>query len=841
MKKRVICTLLTVVMGLALLMTAPMTAFAAASGSWASHADTSWYSADETEFTLTTAQQLAGLAALVGDGASFQDKTVKLGADIDLSAHFWMPIGIVRVKNIMYLENGTQEIRYVYYPFETIRFLGTFDGQGHTISGLTISDASFEFQGLFKYNSGTIKDLTINNCNILSYRYFGGVAGYNTGTIERCSVSGTVRSTGNGAGRMGGIAGYNSGRIEDCSSSATVYREQNDGESRGVGGIVGDNTGYVSGCVNTGKVRLYCKMDNSPGDYRELWAGGITGLSSGPAAVVEGCVNKGALEGHLDVDVEKHDRKAYMHIGGIAGYNADGATVKNCYNSGSLNLIDIVGRHDRYGFLWLTHSYGYAYVYAGSVVGSNASGALVESCYNMGARSFGVRSSEGGYYTRIYFSGLIGTNSGAIKNCYWMGERSTSVLFSDGPYPNYDHWQNLGGNIVSIGRFADAGGALTATDGTTLGEYKTLFDALYYGALDSIAKSDPDYKTTRYIWVKTAGYPELQKIVHVMGVTITGERKRTLYLDSDSGALRLYAQIAPSDATNKKVIWNSANAGVAKVSGDGIVTAVSPGVTTVTAKSEDGGFTDSIEVTVAYLTYDFKITSTDGGRITQGESGRGKAGDKVSIAAEAYNGHVFAGWKSSGGGSFADASSSSTVFTMPAGDVTVTAVFEPENINVSLSPGKIVYRYSANLIVAVDPKYDGCIALLEGTSGISAVISGGNARLTISAGQVPEPGTYRISVTSPDGAYGYAALIVVEEPQGLWTPVVETAPEGIVIRFAAAVSGQIKTDKGPAVIGDDGRSLEVRFNTGSGGTIHVSGVKFADLFPSYSFTFTLEY
>ena len=97
--------------------------------------------------TITTAGQLAKLAELVNGGTSYEGTTIKLANDIDLSEHLWTPIlGMTRTVN------GTSE---------TIRFKGTFDGDGHTISGLTIN-ATTSYQGLFGYvDGGTIKNVNL--------------------------------------------------------------------------------------------------------------------------------------------------------------------------------------------------------------------------------------------------------------------------------------------------------------------------------------------------------------------------------------------------------------------------------------------------------------------------------------------------------------------------------------------------------------------------------------------------------------------------------------------------------------------------------------------------------
>ena len=101
---------------------------AVTSDSWDGVQDDSWYEEGTTEFTLTTAEQLAGLAKLVNEGIAFEGITVKLDTDITLDGHGWTPIG----------DSGRVDPEE---SIETIHlFKGVFDGQGHRIIGLSAGD-----------------------------------------------------------------------------------------------------------------------------------------------------------------------------------------------------------------------------------------------------------------------------------------------------------------------------------------------------------------------------------------------------------------------------------------------------------------------------------------------------------------------------------------------------------------------------------------------------------------------------------------------------------------------------------------------------------------------------
>ncbi len=200
------------------------------STNWIDSADTAWYVSHETdsEFTITTAEQLAGLAKLVNEGTSFNNKTVKLGADIDLAGLDWTPIGT----------NASQ-------------FKGSFDGQNNVISNLTINSAE-GWQGLFGYVQGelktTIQNLTINNVSITSGgQYVGALAASATNVklIYNCNVTGTINIVCDGrAGVLIGnsyVSVIDSCRI-DGTDSAVSYLKGKEGAAEGtMGGIVGQS------------------------------------------------------------------------------------------------------------------------------------------------------------------------------------------------------------------------------------------------------------------------------------------------------------------------------------------------------------------------------------------------------------------------------------------------------------------------------------------------------------------------------------------------------------------------------------------------------------------------
>ena len=218
---------------------------------WNGKADTKWYKDSETEFTITTPEQLAGLAKLVNKGNDFKGKTVKLGANIMLNdtanwqnwdkkkpKNKWKPIGYDKYKyygNIWRVMIATNEYNW---------FVGTFDGNGFTVSGVYVNQSD-SYAGLFGYAIANIKNLGVTASYIKGDSYTGGLVGYfMAGTISNCYFSGTVI----GSLYVGGLAGYSEGKVIDSYSTGMVTGKEE------VGGLVGDLFGDIIDGYSTGTV-----------------------------------------------------------------------------------------------------------------------------------------------------------------------------------------------------------------------------------------------------------------------------------------------------------------------------------------------------------------------------------------------------------------------------------------------------------------------------------------------------------------------------------------------------------------------------------------------------------
>ena len=377
-------------------------------------------------YQIGTAEELYWFAGLVngtlGDGTSKDTAAnavltadITINSDIDDPTYNWTPIGD-----------------------DNNNYYGTFDGAGHTISGLycSISSGSVNvYAGLFGYigSGGTVKNVkvdgTVSACKNAGV---GGVSGYNRGTINNCSFSGNVNVTSNGDKyvlcAVGGVCGYNVfGTITNCCNTGNVsVTNTNSGSTYvyagGVCGINDDsvitncyNTGNVSGdsgayvggvcgvntkasitnCYNTGTVSSgECVGGVCGGNYGtitncgfsgsgsvsgtgdgNIYVGGVCGVNQG---VIKECYNNGTIKTEVGYAIG-------IAAGGVCGYNV-GGTIENCYNTGTVT--------------------GY---YAGGVCGDNRG--TIENCYNTGT------------VTGYYVGGVCGyNNGGTITNCYWLKE-----------------------------------------------------------------------------------------------------------------------------------------------------------------------------------------------------------------------------------------------------------------------------------------------------------------------------------------------------------------------------------------------------------------------------------
>ena len=143
-------------------------------------------------------------------------------------------------------ETGSTNNNWTPIGSDTMAFYGKFSGNGHVVSGININKPNEEYQGLFGFSFGVIKDVGIENSSIIGEKYIGGISGFNKGNIEGCYNTGNVRAKN---GEAGGICGtHNGAKIQNCYNTGSV-----DGALSG--GICGRiYYGTISECYNAGKV-----------------------------------------------------------------------------------------------------------------------------------------------------------------------------------------------------------------------------------------------------------------------------------------------------------------------------------------------------------------------------------------------------------------------------------------------------------------------------------------------------------------------------------------------------------------------------------------------------------
>ena len=234
------------------------------------------YDINTKTITIYSGEGLKVAADVANSGDT--DINIILDNDIDLSDIDWTPIGT-----------------------ESRPYTGTFDGGTYTITGLTVNQTR-ENVGLIGCigSNGTVKNVKLENVNITGDGYFvGGVAGTNYGTIENCSVDGTLT---NNRHYLGGVVGNNYGSIIGCSSSGTIT-----GTSPNVGGIGGQSVGgTIMACYSVANIKGWSS------------SGGVLGQTNRETVVIACYHAKGNVTGEQS-----------RMIGGVIGWNYGKVTA--CY------------------------------------------------------------------------------------------------------------------------------------------------------------------------------------------------------------------------------------------------------------------------------------------------------------------------------------------------------------------------------------------------------------------------------------------------------------------------------------------------------------------------------
>ncbi|MDL2240654.1 cadherin-like beta sandwich domain-containing protein, partial [Bacteroidales bacterium OttesenSCG-928-K22] len=448
----------------------------------------SWFSSGSNEFSISTPEELAGLAVLVnglhGNTAqSFENKTIKIAANIDLSDKLWTPIG----------SNST-------YSFK-----GTFSGSNFAVSNMEVDIISSVAVngGLFGYvgTNGKVEEIHVNgiiNGSSTTTVYNGGITGYNYGTIQNCTFSGELITNSSSTTSTyltpfaggGGIVGWNEGNILNCNHSGNINTYCY--YSSCSGGIVGYNTnnGTIQDCTHSGDFLIAASAIRS-----SSYSGGIVGFNN--SGTIQSCTHSGNLSASTS------STEFHACNGGIVGRN-DG-TVINCTHIGEVNTLavrafsgGIAGYND--GKVLNNFSRGAVAISAtvkqsvGGIIGHDRGNPLtcfVENNYYEGTLS--VASGD-------FIGGVVGENytaTSSIQNNYWKVSGISNAI---GGTAN-----QTGDNINNNAAF---NGTFNLTSSVTAGAYTgtNMLDALN-AWVDYNQTEDLTYKNWETRIDKNDNYP----------------------------------------------------------------------------------------------------------------------------------------------------------------------------------------------------------------------------------------------------------------------------------------------------------------------------------------------
>ena len=353
---------------------------------------------------------LMGLATSVNEGTDYAGFYFLQTADISLSEYAnWVGIGSA-----------------------SCRFAGVYDGDGHNITGLTITSSGAESvdgvtcgHALFRHVGGVDAEHLAEIRNLKVSGAATGSAGHVAGIVARCAdhvlIYGcenavSLRGSASGPGNMGGIVSVVAGcaTIEHCVNRGEITAEGS-GNVNNVGGIAGqadgasaENRALVADCCNYGKITY---QGNS---------GGIVGTTMGNIDIVR-CANYGELSktgttvvrvgglvGSFQGDATLRESfnlgrvDGYRHTGGVIGWCQNNGVVENCYNRGEVVAQGSTGN-------------------TGGIVGNiNTDGFVVRNCYNAGQFTQHI-ATDANRYAAIAGSG--NSNTSGVENCYYEADK----------------------------------------------------------------------------------------------------------------------------------------------------------------------------------------------------------------------------------------------------------------------------------------------------------------------------------------------------------------------------------------------------------------------------------
>ena len=504
---------------------------------------------------------------------------------------------------------------------ESNPFKGVLDGNGYKITNLrTEALEDSEGTGLFvKIAGATIKDLTIEGCDINGTENTGAIAGssYGSSKIENCVVTGTV----NGTTNVGGLFG------QFTTGDGVIVNSYMEGAVNGetlTGGLVGDlSQGHILYSYNKADVTGTVE-----------YTGGIAGRIADGATIKES-INFGRVKGTT-------------YVGGIVGSEAESCEISDSYNRGDVSGTVNVGGIAGHTAAVITRTYTTGKVYGESFVGGvYGASDLGSEVSNSAAINEKVIEKNASAYGRVagQSDNTVLTNNVAFEDMMIIAGAEVQDIKSTNPERN----SKDGGNTTNQSLLEDA---------IYIGELAWNFDSVWRMPDDVI-----DYPILRNI---TEG--QIFGPADVAGVFVFPE---SVKMDVDD-KVALMETILPLNASNKAVTWTSSDETVAVVDENGIVTATGYGTATITVTTEEGGFSAECEIEVVE-----PDVAVEGIELNETEAFM-YVGDTLQLIANvlpenATNKNVT--WTSSDR-SVAVVNKSGLVIAIDAGTLTVTAITE---------------------------------------------------------------------------------------------------------------------------------------------------------------------
>ncbi len=545
---------------------------------WDGQADTGWYNHSETEFEISTPQQLAGLAQLVNAGNTFAGQKVTLGTDISLNdhaySHIWIPIGAC--------ERGVSS---------TNIFEGVFDGKKHTIYNLCTYDSLDG--GLFGCvgAKGVVKSVNISQG---IFNSGGCIANVNKGIIAFCNSYSMVGAIDNIHLGVGGICNENQNLVYGCKNYGEVWGDN-------PGGIVGMNApntpATISQCSNYGMVR---------------GSGDVAGIVNYNYAWVNNCYNIGSI-----VDTYNGMNRA-KSLSGIA-YRSREGHINNCYNAG-------------------VFSYGGDELQWLSRICTETEDGSIQNCYALESEYYAnaddtISENE---LKSLDFINKIDIQKNSVFSVW---KQDTGFINGGFPITVADASYAIGECKIQPEAWILNGKKEIEVD-LEQQTYDLSFQC-YYSEADPVLTvadleiAEVEKKDNRWIFqLKKSGKTQVKVQFLETENNCSAEYEFAVIVTSDGNnepvkiekiilsvadaslnigkILQLQAEIFPANAQNKNLSWISDNEAVATVN-NGTVYAVEPGTATITVESQDGsGIRASCIVTVTKIDEDVSSENKPG-------------------------------------------------------------------------------------------------------------------------------------------------------------------------------------------------------------------------------------